>query len=284
MCGNGSLHTAYRLLQDSIDGIRTSSHQSRPRAELLHARLLREERARVRRPAEGADAQAERHHRAGEGVRAARPRRRRLPDRAQVAVRAEGHAQAEVHRLQRRRERAWHVQGSRADGAQPAPAHRGVRDRLLRHRREGRLHLHPRRVLPRAGDARARDRGGLSGRLSSARTSSAAASTATSTCTAAPAPTKRAKRPRSSNRSRASARSRASSRRFPAVAGLYQCPTAVNNVETLCNVPLIVLNGPEWFVGARPGEERRPEAVLHQRPREASRACTKRRCTRRCAS
>ena len=25
---------------------------------------------------------------------------------------------------------------------------------------------------------------------------------------------------------------------FPAVAGLYQCPTAVNNVETLCNVPL----------------------------------------------
>ena len=34
---------------------------------------------------------------------------------------------------------------------------------------------------------------------------------------------------------------------FPAVAGLYQCPTAVNNVETLCNVPLIIMNGPEWF-------------------------------------
>jgi NADH-quinone oxidoreductase subunit F len=34
---------------------------------------------------------------------------------------------------------------------------------------------------------------------------------------------------------------------FPAVAGLYQSPTAVNNVETLCNVPLIVLNGAEWF-------------------------------------
>src|SRR5262247_408082 len=27
---------------------------------------------------------------------------------------------------------------------------------------------------------------------------------------------------------------------FPAVEGLYGCPTAVNNVETLCNVPLIV--------------------------------------------
>src|SRR3954463_3686810 len=34
---------------------------------------------------------------------------------------------------------------------------------------------------------------------------------------------------------------------FPAVAGLYQSPTAVNNVETLCNVPLILLNGAEWF-------------------------------------
>jgi NADH-quinone oxidoreductase subunit F len=41
---------------------------------------------------------------------------------------------------------------------------------------------------------------------------------------------------------------------FPAVAGLYQCPTAVNNVETLCNVPLIVQNGPEWF--ARLGPEK----------------------------
>jgi NADH-quinone oxidoreductase subunit F len=41
---------------------------------------------------------------------------------------------------------------------------------------------------------------------------------------------------------------------FPAVAGLYQCPTAVNNVETLCNVPLIVLNGADWF--AKLGPER----------------------------
>jgi NADH-quinone oxidoreductase subunit F len=41
---------------------------------------------------------------------------------------------------------------------------------------------------------------------------------------------------------------------FPAVAGLYQCPTAVNNVETLCNVPPIILNGPEWF--AKQGPEK----------------------------
>ncbi len=46
---------------------------------------------------------------------------------------------------------------------------------------------------------------------------------------------------------------------FPAVAGLYQCPTAVNNVETLCNVPLIVLNGPEWFTGIGPEKNGGPK-------------------------
>ena len=34
---------------------------------------------------------------------------------------------------------------------------------------------------------------------------------------------------------------------FPAVCGLYGCPTIINNVETLINVPHIVANGPEWF-------------------------------------
>src|SRR4030066_553848 len=34
---------------------------------------------------------------------------------------------------------------------------------------------------------------------------------------------------------------------FPAVEGLYKCPTVVNNVETLSNVPDIILNGAEWF-------------------------------------
>jgi NADH-quinone oxidoreductase subunit F len=34
---------------------------------------------------------------------------------------------------------------------------------------------------------------------------------------------------------------------FPAVEGLYDSPTVINNVETLCNVPHIVNNGSEWF-------------------------------------
>lgn len=36
---------------------------------------------------------------------------------------------------------------------------------------------------------------------------------------------------------------------FPAVKGLYQSPTVVNNVETLSNLPHIIEKGPEWFAG-----------------------------------
>jgi NADH-quinone oxidoreductase subunit F len=34
---------------------------------------------------------------------------------------------------------------------------------------------------------------------------------------------------------------------FPATNGLYNCPTIVNNVETIAAVPLILERGPEWF-------------------------------------
>jgi NADH-quinone oxidoreductase subunit F len=34
---------------------------------------------------------------------------------------------------------------------------------------------------------------------------------------------------------------------FPAIAGLYGCPTVVNNVETFCAVTQIFQNGAEWF-------------------------------------
>ena len=36
---------------------------------------------------------------------------------------------------------------------------------------------------------------------------------------------------------------------FPANAGLYGCPTTVNNVETIAVVPTILRRGPEWFAG-----------------------------------
>jgi NADH-quinone oxidoreductase subunit F len=36
---------------------------------------------------------------------------------------------------------------------------------------------------------------------------------------------------------------------FPAVSGVFQCPTVVNNVETLCNIPHIIEKGGAWFAG-----------------------------------
>jgi len=43
---------------------------------------------------------------------------------------------------------------------------------------------------------------------------------------------------------------------FPAVQGLYEAPTLINNVETLCNVPHILTKGAEWF--AKIGPEKSP--------------------------
>jgi NADH-quinone oxidoreductase subunit F len=46
---------------------------------------------------------------------------------------------------------------------------------------------------------------------------------------------------------------------FPAVVGLYGKPTAVNNVETLCNVPLIVKSGADWFAKLGPEKNGGPK-------------------------
>ncbi|MDH5313772.1 MAG: SLBB domain-containing protein, partial [Actinomycetota bacterium] len=43
---------------------------------------------------------------------------------------------------------------------------------------------------------------------------------------------------------------------FPAVEGLYESPTVINNVETLMNVPHIVNNGADWFKAV--GTEKAP--------------------------
>jgi NADH-quinone oxidoreductase subunit F len=43
---------------------------------------------------------------------------------------------------------------------------------------------------------------------------------------------------------------------FPAVEGLYEAPTLINNVETLCNVPHILTKGAEWF--AKIGPDKSP--------------------------
>jgi NADH-quinone oxidoreductase subunit F len=48
---------------------------------------------------------------------------------------------------------------------------------------------------------------------------------------------------------------------FPAVAGLYACPTVVNNVESVASVPFIIANGIEWFRSF--GTERSPGFTLY---------------------
>ena len=48
---------------------------------------------------------------------------------------------------------------------------------------------------------------------------------------------------------------------FPAVAGLYACPTVVNNVESIASVPPIMLNGVDWFRSM--GTEKSPGFTLY---------------------
>ena len=97
-----------------------------------------------------------RDHRAGQGIGAARPRRRGLPDRHEVELHAQG-AQARPAQFpghQRRRIRARLVQGPRDHPPRSAQADRRRADRRLRDARARRLHLHPRRVHPRNRGAR----------------------------------------------------------------------------------------------------------------------------------
>jgi NADH-quinone oxidoreductase subunit F len=46
---------------------------------------------------------------------------------------------------------------------------------------------------------------------------------------------------------------------FPAAVGVYGKPTAVNNVETLCNVPSIVAKGAEWYASLGPEKNGGPK-------------------------
>ncbi|WP_035846591.1 NADH-quinone oxidoreductase subunit NuoF [Kitasatospora azatica] len=48
---------------------------------------------------------------------------------------------------------------------------------------------------------------------------------------------------------------------FPAIAGLYACPTVVNNVESIASVPPILVRGKEWFTSL--GTEKSPGFTLY---------------------
>ncbi|MDX1687092.1 MAG: NADH-quinone oxidoreductase subunit NuoF [Candidatus Promineifilaceae bacterium] len=48
---------------------------------------------------------------------------------------------------------------------------------------------------------------------------------------------------------------------FPAQSGLYGEPTVVNNVETLANVPPVIVNGPEWYLEMGTDDSPGPKVV-----------------------
>ena len=47
---------------------------------------------------------------------------------------------------------------------------------------------------------------------------------------------------------------------FPAQNGVWGCPTTINNVETICNVPLIINKGWEWY--SKIGAPKHPGPIL----------------------
>ena len=145
----------------------------------------------------------------------------------------------QVPLLQRRRVRAGHVQGPAADAEEPAPADRGLHHRLDRRRRQQGLHLHPRRVRAPGRHPRDGRRGGLR-RATWASASSAPTTTSTWWCTAAQGAYICGEE---SGLLDALEGKRGNPRLkppFPANQGLYQGPTLINNVETLCNAPAII--------------------------------------------
>ena len=158
--------------------------------------------------------EAGRDHRGGEGFEPARARRRGLSHGHEVELRAAHFAQAEVHRGQRRRKRAGHLQRPRADGKRSAPVDRGRADRGAGGGCARRLHLHPRRISLPDRDHGQGHRRGLRAAAGWARTFRARASISICTRTPARARTSAARNRRCSNRSKASAASRASGRRF----------------------------------------------------------------------
>jgi hypothetical protein len=91
-----------------------------------------------------------------QGVRPARPRRGGLPDRLKWSfMPKECEGPPALSRHQRRRIRARHLQGPRDHAPRSAQADRGRADRRLRDARACGLHLHPRRIHPRARGAAA---------------------------------------------------------------------------------------------------------------------------------
>jgi hypothetical protein len=171
-----------------------------------------------RRDRRDPDPRRRRHRRDGRGLGAARPRRRRLLDRAEVGgLRggAQPGSRRALRRVQRRRGRARDLQGPRASGPPRRPGDRGHDRRRPGGRRDPRAPVPARRVSVPGRAPRGHPGGAArAGLLGPAIGGAVGFATSTSSCTAAPAPTCAARSRRCSSRSRASAASRATARRI----------------------------------------------------------------------
>ena len=182
------------------------------------------------------------------------PGRSRLPRRAQVVDAAQGRPR--LPGGQRRRVRAGHLQGPPADGARPAPAHRGRPHRGLRPAGLPGVHLPAGRVRPRPGtrpggaERGLRPRGGRSNIFGSDFSLDVVVHPGAGAyiCGEETALLESLEGKRGFPRIKPPF--------FPAAIGLYGQPTVVNNVETLSNLPWIVTNGGAAFAAL--GDGRRP--------------------------
>ena len=216
--------------------------------------------------------------RCGQGVRAARPRRRRLSLRAQVDLSAQGPSRPHLHVHQRRRERAMHVQQPHPDGRRSASGARRHHAVLLCD--AGQRRPTSTCAMSTAAAYRAHaDRPSTSctTTICSAEHSRQGLSSRCLSCTAGPGPTSAAKRRgliESLEGKRGWPRIKPP---FPAVEGAFRKPTVVNNIETLACVTHIIDRGRRLVqVDRRAARSEEParrrqlwtETVLHQRPRQ----------------
>ena len=227
---------------------------------------------------------AGRGHHGGQGLQPARPRRRRLPDRHEVAVHPAERRQAALRRGQRRRGRAGHLPGRAADDGRPALDDRGHRHRLATRcaANVAFIYIRGERCTPSAGCSTRSAR--RTRPATSARTSSAPASTCEMVvhcgagayiCGEETALLDSLEGYRGQPRLKPP---------FPATNGLYDSPTVVNNVGTLASVPAIILGGADWWKTM--GPERSPGTSIFSLSGriDAARASTRRRWAPRCAS
>ena len=156
-------------------------------------------------------------------------------------------ADAEVHRLQRRRRRFRHLLRPPGDGRRPLRADRRHDHRGHRDRRDEGLHLRALRIPARDRDAQPRDRQGARRRLARRRACSArrhafelevAKGAGAYVCGEETALLESLEGKRGIVRAKPP---------VPALVGLFGKPTVINNVITLATVPIILAKGASFY-------------------------------------